>query len=534
MNSFYSANKDIFEKHPELRVGWDKTDKGWELNIGAAGTPEGAKILGKKLDQRAVWDIGKGEEIQTGGAGARTDFPNYSLDERINDLKGKPASDIPEFEHLSKPVYDNLEPDERGYLEGNKTLQRNVMKQYHSITPSVNETTNAMQAGAALGGWWKRYIDIFHGLAGGGEQEAKTIGPSHAEILKQWHAAVSGNKSVEDANNLAWHSYADWLDAGKPTDRKAIDDIIRKNGAQPEGSLKKGNGAISDTRTKSGKIKSEGLDTSKLFNLVNSPEMRGEKPFHGEVFNEENPNALKNKSEGARKLPSMGATVAGEGNLNRLVIDAHMRDFYGHTATSGPAAQYIADSVHLRQAAQALGLKGGEGQEQLWGTVLGLKSLLKEGLTPAGAAGKLNSDVINKIGKDYAEVIANDPEISKPGGVLDRLKEQYGIGTGSAGVGEAYSKALSANPSPSGPGGGAEGTDTALLAKTAERIRGQISPKKLTKSEPATPVEDKKIASLQQTAADAEAARVAKNKQDLADFVKRAAAKKGLSKLGEK
>ena len=30
------------------------------------------------------------------------------------------------------------------------------------------------------------------------------------------------------------------------------------------------------------------------------------------------------------------------------------------------------------------------------------------------------------------------------------------------------------------------------------------------------------------------AARVAKNKQDLADFVKRAAAKKGLSKLGEK
>ena len=539
LQSFYDSHKDIFEKHPELRIGWDKTDKGWELNIGAAGTPEGAKTVGKKLEQRAVWDIGKGQEIPTGGTGDRTEFPNYPIEDRINDLTGKTPSDIPDFEHLSKPVYDNLEPDERSYLEGNKTLQRNVMKQYHSIAPSVNETTNAMQAGAALGGWWKRYIDIFHGLVGGGEQEAKTIGPSHAEVLKQWHAALSGNKAVEDANNLAWHSYADWLDAGKPTDRKAIDDIIRKNGAHPEGSTKKGNAAISDTLTTKGKIKSAGLDTTKLFNLVNSPEMRGERPFSGDVFSESNKNPLMGTTEGARKIPSMGATVAGEGNLNRLVIDAHIRDFYGHKASGGPAAQYIADSVHLRQAAKALGLKGGEGQEQLWGTVLGLKSLLKEGLTPANASGKLNADVINKIGKDYAEVIANDPEISKPGGILDRIKEQYGIGVGSSGVGEAYSKTLSANPSTSGPGSSAAGTDTALLAKTAERIRGQISPKKI-KAEPVASGVDKKIDTMQKTASDAEAARIAKNKQDLADFVARQAAKKaqglqsGIAKLGEK
>ena len=184
------------------------------------------------------------------------------------------------------------------------------MSQYHSIQPSVAETTNAMQAGAALGGWWQRYIDVFHNLGDGGEAVAKTIGPSHTEVLKQWHAALSGNKSVQDANNLAWHSYADWLDAGKPTDRKSIDAIIRKNGAQPEGSARRGNAAISDTLGKNGKIVSKGLDTTKLFNLVNSPEMRGERPFSGDVFREDAKNPLMGSTEGARKIPSMGASVA--------------------------------------------------------------------------------------------------------------------------------------------------------------------------------------------------------------------------------
>lgn len=482
---FYDQHRDIFDKHPELRVGWDNNSAvpgGHEINVGAVG--DDAVRVAKKLDQKSAFNIEKGEIVPTGGSGLRTDFPNYPLEDRMRDLKGENPSDIKNFEHLSKDVYDHLEPDERDYLKGNKTLQRNVMAQYHKIAPSVNETTNAMQAGAALGGWWKRYIDVFQNLAGDGEGVAKTIGPSHAEALKQWHAAVSGNKSVEDANNLAWHSYADWLDAGKPTDRKSINDIIKKNAAQPEGSEKKGNAAISDTLDKKGRVISPGLDTNKLYNLVNSPEMKGERPFGGDVFREDTKNPLMGPTVGARKIPSMGATVAGKGNLNRLVIDAHIRDFYGHKNSGGPAAQYIADSAHLRQAAEALGLKGGEGQEQLWGTVLGLKTLLKEGLTPEEAGKKLNADVINKIGKDYAEVIANDPEITRPGGVLDRLKERYGIGRGSAGISGANRQASGSDASEGGPNGSEKTTDTSQLAKTAERIRGQISESKIKK--PAT------------------------------------------------
>jgi len=478
---FYEQHQAIFDKHPELRVGWDNNSAvpgGHEINVGAVG--KDAARVAKKLDQKSAFDIAKGEVLPTGGSGLRTEFPNYPIEERVKDLTGQPQSDIPGFEHLSKDMYDHLEPDEREYLQGNKTLQRNVMTQYHKIDPSVPETTNAMQAGAALGGWWQRYIDVFHNLGDGGKQVANTIGPSHAEILKQWHAALSGNKSIEDANNLAWHSYADWLDAGKPTDRKSIDDIVRKNGAQPEGSGKKGNAAISDTLNNRGKVVSEGVDTSKLLGLVNSPEMRGERPFTNDVFSEGKRNPLMGLDQRARKIPSMGATVAGKGNLNRLVIDAHIRDFYGHNSSTS-AAQYIADSAHLRQAAEKLGLKGGQGQEQLWGTVLGLKTLLKEGLTPADAGGTLDADTINRIGKDYAEVIANDPEITGPGGVLDRLKDKYGIGSGSAGVSTADRQAPSSGASGGQQAGSQAAVDPALLGKTAGRIRSQISDMKIKK-----------------------------------------------------
>jgi len=486
IQNFYNQNRAIFRQHPDLRVGGFKN----ELNISAhTNDLDAAKMLGRRLDQQSVWDVKKAEKVPTGGKGGRIDFQNYPFHERMTDLRGESETGPKDFEHLSKDIYDHLEPDEREYLKGDKTLQRNVMTQYRRIQPSVTETTNAMQAGAALGGWWKRYIDVFHNLAGGdAEQVANTIGPSHAEVLKQWHAAVSGNKNVQDANNLAWHSYADWLDAGKPTDRKSINEIVKQNAAQPAGSGKKGNAAISDTLDKKGKVVSPGLDTEKLFRLINSPEMRGERPFTGDVFSDEQRrNPLMGSTEGARKIPSMGATVAGKGNLNRLVIDAHIRDFYGHPGGGGPAAQYIADSAHLRQAAEALGLKGGEGQEQLWGTVLGLKTLLKEGLTNEQASGKLNSDTINKIGKDYADIIANDPEISQPGGLLDRLKDKYGIGRGSAGVGEAHRSARESGASQTGPAGGQTAVDQAQLAKTAERIRQGISPSRIKTAAPEAP-----------------------------------------------
>jgi len=89
VQEFIEDNKEILEKHPELRVGWDRN--GRELNLGAAGTREGATAVGKKLDQRAAWDIEKGEEVPTGGKGKATEFKNYPLEQRLAELKGEVA-----------------------------------------------------------------------------------------------------------------------------------------------------------------------------------------------------------------------------------------------------------------------------------------------------------------------------------------------------------------------------------------------------------------------------------------------------------
>lgn len=109
LQSFYDKNKEVFDKHPELRIGWDHTDKGWELNVGASGTREGATAVGERLGQRAVWDIDKGEEIPTGGTGAQTKFPGYSLEQRLQDLKStesKRAVTSPESQRTLTPILE--------------------------------------------------------------------------------------------------------------------------------------------------------------------------------------------------------------------------------------------------------------------------------------------------------------------------------------------------------------------------------------------------------------------------------------------
>src|SRR5208282_1239320 len=263
---------------------------------------------------------------------------------------------------------------------------------------------------------------------------------------------------------LAWNSYADWLDAGRPRDRADINKIVAQNGKP------KGVAAISDTHgvgKNRGKVIHEGLDTTKLFNLVNSPQMAdvNPTPFHGNIYDPNSPSPIAGVTNGARKIPSMGATVAGEGNLNRLVLDAHMLDFYG--ANKWTDNKYIAHSIHLRQAAQELGLSGGEAQEQIWGTVLGIKQLLREGVPVSEIPDELNNDVIKGIGKDYAEVIQNDPELN---GLFERLKA-HGLDPGGN---EAQQRLRDIVASGKSQATRPAGTDKNLLANIAERVKGTM------------------------------------------------------------
>jgi hypothetical protein len=110
IEQFIQDNKELFDKHPELRVGWDRYGK--ELNIGAAGTREGAIQVAKKLDQRSAFDIDKSEEIPTGGQGKQTVFENYPLEQRLAELKGEKPPESPKLaakEEGEKPRIAPLE-----------------------------------------------------------------------------------------------------------------------------------------------------------------------------------------------------------------------------------------------------------------------------------------------------------------------------------------------------------------------------------------------------------------------------------------
>ena len=421
--------------------------------------------------QRAVEDYYKPRTVEIAGKEV-TKNPDGTVSFNgplsAHDLEALPQqepTEVPDsHKHLSLDIYKNLQLDEREFLKDRPALQKNVMKEYDKIEPTIREAMEVTKAGHGLGGWWKRFIDAFDAMGEtDAEAEIDNLGPSHAEALKATHSALSGNKSVEHANKLAWNAYRDWLDDGRPRDRESINKIIAQNGKP------KGVAAISDT-IKNGKVVNEGLDTTKFWKLVNSPQFRenAPEPFHGQAFVG---SPAEGVSPGAKKIPSMLATVANKGNLNRVVFDTHMKDMYGQNGLTD--AKYIADSVHIRQAAQEMGLKAGEAQEQMWGTVLGLKSLMRGGMSPAEAARAFGSEHLAAIGKDYAQIMLDamekDPDFKA---TLDGLKK-YGFDPGGPvaveklrGITE-QGKARMAEKGPE--------VNRQILGRTAKRIAGQMA-----------------------------------------------------------
>lgn len=118
--AFSEANAALFAKHPELRLGWDRDpvnhpDQPWELNIGAAGTPEGAAAVGKRLDQRAAYNIDRGVDVPLGGKNQQTQFSDYPLEDRLRDLKGAKTepTEVKGIAKLDQPLeadYANAKP----------------------------------------------------------------------------------------------------------------------------------------------------------------------------------------------------------------------------------------------------------------------------------------------------------------------------------------------------------------------------------------------------------------------------------------
>lgn len=373
--------------------------------IDAADLKVGDTFVDVNGEPRRVVNV-EGDKIETADGTAKTYHGEVNAIGELNSPKaqlargGKFISPTGE-EFLLKNVPDRLtaklQPDEAQNLSKRPATQKNFVKAYGEIEPTANEIKNAIRAGHGLGGWWQRFMDSFEAL--GRTTDAKAIrdlGFDHAEALKAFHGALSGNKLVSQANRIAWGAYRDWLEAGRPTDARSISRIVKNN---------RGISGIGN------------LDTNQLVKLVNSPQFQEGAPFHGQAWVE---SPVPGKA-GAKKIPSMVGTTAGKGNLARVVLDTHMLHLYGLNDMSD--AQYLAMSVHMREVAESIGLAGGEGQEQAWGTIIALKKLMKEGMTPAQAAQAFTKDVVASIGKDYAQTILdsmNDPEVKQ---AMDDLKK---------------------------------------------------------------------------------------------------------------
>jgi predicted GNAT family acetyltransferase len=202
---FYTENKDLFHKHPELRIGWDKTDKGWELNIGAAGTRDGAIKVGNRLDQRAVWDIDNKEEIPLQGKGQQQEFRDYLLADRLRDLKGDVIKAAQQKEYIPASEYETEE-----YLGKRDEIASDIIQEYMGAVgkKGYRQEWDLVPAGR-LTKIWNDYADL------GFVRDEKGINSIADTVLDNIHKilvnSVLTGHSSELPSDLAEHAIGEIL-----------------------------------------------------------------------------------------------------------------------------------------------------------------------------------------------------------------------------------------------------------------------------------------------------------------------------------
>lgn len=202
IRNYYMANKALFDKYPELYIG----GYGNELNISAIG-PNAEKVA-KKLDQQAIYDLEEGKEIFIGGANAQKQFPNYSLSQRLSDLKAidvtPKGSAVPLLEKplplksnqkeltpsekihkgivIENPVYPDFQKAMGEWVrktagdisKPSAVLQRSVKLAHNEINHWI------MENGGEGKGWFRHKTDA----------AIKALTPLHPELKDSAHAAI--------------------------------------------------------------------------------------------------------------------------------------------------------------------------------------------------------------------------------------------------------------------------------------------------------------------------------------------------------
>lgn len=412
IEDFYKEHKEIFDKHPELRVGWDKTDKGWELNIGAVGkNPAGAELVGRNLDQRAAYDITAGREIPTGGKGEKTKFGKYSLEKRLDDLSGKNVSKLPptikNSPHLTDPEKYLLASDSSA-LKGFKATRKKIA--------SARELAETAKAGEANRFWYDRANAAFNSMF---DVLPKGSYPADdREKFIKLVAATSPRIDVTENLASALNAYRAWVTEGRPTDPMQVRDTVDSSLMMP------GAHGPNAVRALTGQELSGPKVTSFYKNFMGSA---------SHVTND-----------------MWGAVTNG-------IMDAK--------ELSNPGS-YIALSENYRKAAESLGWTPQQAQAASWGfvrtlgNVSGYGGKTAGGDKPAGEIAKMIDDpTVRKYSADIADIFLTSQK------VRDRL-EALGINL------EDFDARLKKSIEPYGRGGEGKtrGTNPKHLAGTARKV----------------------------------------------------------------
>ena len=303
LKSYYEDHKDIFDQHPDLRLGWyQDPEKGWELNIGAnTQSREGAEWAARKLDQKAIYDIEKGAVIPTGGQNEKTNFGRYNLDQRMKDASG----------------------------ESFKEMQKEF--------PSQAETRSMIRAGQVAKTWWQDSRDTMSLLA--------NSDPEAAHDLGQFLTAVSSNKGNDLALRLGLKIHNDWVDAGKPTAPGAISDIAEK--AQED-----------LARSEEGQTLFGPVEPGKAQRMMPVDKLMLERYVGGSSFY--HPEDLR-----SAKIANMGLTMGGDPWAG--VLDRHTGRTMAYGKELQPISKgYFAMKDWLRQAAISENMTLEEAQASNW------------------------------------------------------------------------------------------------------------------------------------------------------------------------
>lgn len=219
IRDYYNAHKTLFDTYPELHIGGYEN----ELNISAIGPH--AEDVAKKLDQHSIYDLGKGKEILVGGKNKDKNFPNYSLEHRLADLKGE----VSKTSHATlSPIPSILKgggtsiPDEsvfgHEYGHGAQAVVNGgkLMGLYSHWHPKVMETGSAAAADIA----WP---------SGGAKTFDEWITKDPNNAFKALQQALSGPVTQEVLYGVPVNK-----NLGAVGDMKEVADILQKLDLSPE------------------------------------------------------------------------------------------------------------------------------------------------------------------------------------------------------------------------------------------------------------------------------------------------------------